>query len=245
MNNTDTPQIDYFNNAKTLAQAKVEEIKSNLAQIQVRLQKLDDEIAAITTAVNSDWTSALGNSAKLADAQEDVERLHRQRNLLAVAAVAGKRELNKAERQVVVDGILAVRSKFDRIMTERTTKARNIEATCYQLVAMIKEIDHDADKARDLFTMNRAETGLTTHEAMRAGGGVNYQMYVEEILAGELGKLLWDAVERPFPGSPARLAGVCDRGRRAIIAGINLFLDRLSAADPDLSVEDAVISVTT
>lgn len=228
-----------------LAQSNVESIRESLAGLEAKIEALDPQIATLNTSIKGDWRNAAGNAGNLVHAQEDLERLLRQRKLHRDAQDAGQLELNRAERQVVAARVRAVGAEYDRVASGATTKSRNVMAVLYQLAAMIRELDYDTDTARRLFSASREQTGLTVNDVSMLTGKVRFADYVEEILAAELGNVLWpDAINRRPAGFESRFATVIDAERQGVLNAMNRFLDSLNAAPPELAVVDAIDSIT-
>ena len=216
----------------SIAQANATDIQKKIDGFEAEIAKIDAEITGANEMLHGGWRAQSKDPSAMERVAEDIERLHRRKKMQEALLNGAAAELESVERQIIADQILSVRAEVDRLMAHRTATARNITATCFQLVAMIKEIDVVGDEAKRLFSLERKQTGLTINEIGSRINRKSLQGFIEEIFASQLPKTMWDT-ERPILGYrdnlELKMADAIDQERRAVLSGMDMILEQFAA----------------
>lgn len=216
----------------SIAQATATDIQKKIQGFEAEITKIDAEIEGANALLHGGWRAQSKDLSSMERVAEDIERLHRRKKMQEALLTGATEELEAMQRQITADQILSVRAEVDRLMAQRTATARNITATCFQLAAMIKEIDVVGDEVKRLFGKDRSQTGLTINEIGNRINRKSLQGYVEEILASQLPKTMWDT-ERPIFGYrdnlELKMAEAIDGERRATLSSMDMILEQFAA----------------
>jgi uncharacterized coiled-coil protein SlyX len=230
---------DYLENNQTqisrvsIAQAIATDIQKKIADFEAEIAKTEAEIEGANDLLHGGWRTNAKDPAQMERVAEDIERLHRRKKMTEALRDGAASELEAVQRQIIADQILSVRAEVDRLMAMRTATARNITAVCFQLAAMIKEVNMVGEQVKQLFKHDRMESGLTGNEVgAMVNRDVRLHWLVSEILEQQLPPELWPA-ERPVFGFrdnlEIKLSDAIDGERRSLLASMDLRLEQFAA----------------
>jgi hypothetical protein len=222
----------------SIAQATAMDIKKKIEDFEAEIAKTDAEILGANELLHGGWRAQSKDPSAMERIAEDIERLHRRKKMQETVCTGAVAELEAVERQITADQILRVRADVDRLMAARTATARNITAVCFQLAAMVREVDAIGDQVKNLFSHDRKQTGLTANEVAGRINRSPLQWGIDEILSQQLDPALWKS-ERPIFGIQGNLeekmAEAIDVERRGLLSSMDMIVEQFAAG---LKVEE-------
>lgn len=215
---TDPKQVAI--NPETLAQKQAAEIRERITEIDNQLEAIDAEIAQLNSVMLGNWRQTAQNPLETERAAEDLERVHRRRNLMRQIKDKAAQDLEAAERQITLDRFAETRAKFDALMQQRTNRAHDVVATVEMLAAAVEEIHEIGRQAIQLFSLDAAAAGVSFNEAIRTINKVHPQGHIDLLLASRLDRGLWDSTTgaRPAPHFKSEFPKQVDAERTALLA---------------------------
>lgn len=213
----------------TLAQVSERDCLKRIADREAEIEALDADVQRASATLHGSYAAAGSLSpADLDDLGEQIERLHRRRRTTHSLLDGEKQQLNTIRKQIRAEAVQAVRAEFDAVMSERTSKARTLDATIRMMAAQLEEIDLLGRKAIGLFS--ECGDGLTHNQVMQRINRVDLQAEVETLIAKMLPKRIWRDADGVFPDPQfeSPLASRVDAERQWVLAETDLRLEQIT-----------------
>ena len=215
----------------TLAQVQQRECLERIAARQAEIEALATDLQRLNDTLHASYAVAGSMApAALDDLGEQIERLHRRGRTLRSLLAGEEHQLAQIRKQIRAESVLEVRADFDRLMSERTSKARNLDATIRMAAAQIEELHHLGRCAIALF--DATGDGLTLTQVMQRINRVDVQAEAETLFAKLLPTALWRDADGVKPDSQFQspLADRIDAERRWVLAETDLRLEIITNA---------------
>ena len=212
--------------ARSLAEVKIADITTKVDAFTADIDRTETNIARLAESLRG----AYQHPEKARVVSDDLEAAQRQLALLKSLREAAIADRGMHEREVRAQGIIAARNEWDKVMSQRVSRSRDLVAIIQSAAALIVELDDSIDTALQLFA-RPLEGGLDWNAMSRSLRRQTTQGFVDEIFARSLPIAFWDAA-RPVLGYQGTVDGklpdYIDGERRAGLATIDLALERVA-----------------
>lgn len=215
----------------TLAQVSERDCLKRIAAREGEIEALGTDLLRLNDTLHASYAAAGSMApAALDDLGEQIERLHRRIRTTRSLLAGEEDQLVKIRKQIRAEAVLEVRAEFDRLMSERTSKARDLDATVRMAAAQVEQLHHMGRLALALF--HAVGDGLTLTQVMQRINRVDVQAEVETLLAKLLPSELWRDADGTRPDSQFQspLVDRIDAERRWVLAETDLRLEVITNA---------------